>query len=230
MKLKEILLGGAIFLSSAAFSQDKLHFDVYTKGEGFFGLRLNNSSLKVDSNEINLSFLFGIYSVEFKKINDSTYKEIVRNNFLWKSKEEFFDYSFKDSSYVLDSYSAIGGKPREEKEALEKTVFNKKYKDLPGLFSEFEKGSLKDSIHFIILGLPYSIKIESSKRDSDLVYSCNPKELVKEEPGDVILFPYPLEVRAKKKDEKIVPFLFFTKFLNVKTGRNISVEGELREK
>jgi hypothetical protein len=230
MKLKEMVLAGAILLSSSIPSEDKLHFDIYSKGEGVFSPRLNTSSLKADSNELDFSFLFGIYSMEFKKINDSTYQEIAKTNFLWKSKEEIFDYSFKDSCYTLKKYSVTGNQSREEKKALEGLIFNKKYKSVPGLFNDFERGLLKDSIHFIVFGEPYSIKIESTKKYEDIVYSCNPKEIVKEEPGDFILFPYPLEVRAKIKDEKITPFRFSTKFLNAKTGRNTSIEGELREK
>ena len=225
MKLREILLAGAFLLSSPAFSQDKLHFDISSKGGRLFN---PGGSLKMDSNEIDISVLLGIYSVKFKRINDSTYQEIVKNNFLW-SKEEFFDYSFKNSSYTLDSYFAVGGKPREEKEALEGTVFDKKYKNLPELFKDFEKGLLKDSIHCIVLGLPYSIKIENTEKDKDIIYSCNLLGCIKRDPGDFVLFPYPIEVHAKRKDEKIIPVGFYTKFANVRTGRNTSIEGRLRK-
>jgi hypothetical protein len=227
MKLREILLAGAFLLSSAAFSQNKLHFDIYSKKEGFFNPRLN-SSLNMDSKEIDFSFLHGMYSMKFKRINDSTYREIVKNNF-FQSKEEVFDYSFRDSSCILDSYSAIGGKPREEKEVLEGTVFDKKYKSLPELFNDFEKGLLKDSIYLIVLGMPYSIKIENTEVDEDIIYSCKLKKPIKKEPGDFILFPYPIEVYAKRKNEKVIPLGFYTKFLNVRSGRNTSIEGELRK-
>ncbi len=231
MKFKEILLAGAFFLStSLAFSQKPVHFDVYSKGEGFFNPKLNTSSLKVSPEEIDFSFLFGIYSMKFKKINDSTYREIVKNNFLWKSKEEFFDYSFKDSCYTFNNYSARGEKPRLEKELLEGKTFDKKYKSPPELFGYLERGLIKDSIHFIVCGLPYSVKIESIEKNDTITYSCSLEESIKKEPGDVILFPYPIEAITKKEDGKIIPLGFFTKFLNAKNGKNTHLEGVLREK
>lgn len=230
MKLKEIVLAGAIFLQSAiAFSQEKLHFDVYSKGEGFLNPRLKNSSLKISPKEIDFSFLFGIYSMEFKKINDSTYQEIVKNNFLWKSKKEFFEYSFKDNCYTFNSYSIEGDKPRLEKKMLEGNSFDEKYKALPELFENFENGSLKDSIHFIVLGLPYSAKIERIEKENNVTYYCNLGDLIKSEPGDIIIFPYPIEAYAAKGNGKLMPLGFSTKFLNVKAGRNVNIEGELKK-
>jgi hypothetical protein len=231
MKLKEIVLAGAMLLSSAAFSQNKLHFDIHSKGGGLIGIILNTGSLDVNSDAINVSFLSGHYSMDFRKINDSTYREIVENNFLWKSKKEIFEYSFKDSCYKLNSYFVIGEKPRDEKKALEGTVFDEKYEIPPEILNDLKKGLLekKDSIHFIIQGVSYSIKIENTKKDNNIIYSCDPGEIVKEEPGDFILFPYPIEVRAEKKDGKTIPLKFSTKFLNARTGKNTSIEGELRK-
>ena len=40
MKLKKILLSSLIFLSSMAFSQEKVHFDFRMKGEGRFNPKL----------------------------------------------------------------------------------------------------------------------------------------------------------------------------------------------
>jgi hypothetical protein len=230
MKIREIVLAGALFLSSAAFSQDKLHFDIYSKGEGFFP-RFNSGSVKANSGEIDCSFLFGIYSMNFKKVNDLTYQEIVKTSFLWISKEEFFNYSFKDSCYTLNSYSAVGEKPRLEKEVLEGTSFDKKYKTPPELLNDFEKGLLEeeDSIHFIIQGMPYSIKINNTKKGDEIIYSSTPPK-IDEEPGDYFIFPYSAEVHAKEKNEKIIPIGFRTKLLNAKTKKSTTIEGELREK
>lgn len=232
MKLREIVLASAFFLSSSlVFSQDKLHFDVYTKGEGFFSPRFNSSSIKVNSDEINCSFLFGIYSMKFKKVNDSTYQESVKTEILWILKEELFNYSFKDSCYTFNNYSAIGENPRQEKEALKGTIFNKKYKTPPELFNDLEKGLLdeKDSIHFIIQGVPYSIKINKIKKGDERIYSSTLLK-IEDEPGDYFIFPYPAEVYTKNKNGKIIPIKFNTKLLNAKTKKITSIEGELREK
>lgn len=233
MNLKKIVLAGALLLSSSsAFSQqDKLHFDIYSRFEGFFNIKLNSSSLKANSKEINFSFLYGIYSAFFDKVNDSTYRETVQNNFLWISKEETFDYLLsKDSCYTFVKYSAKGEKPREEKKALEGKIFNKKYRSLPELFDNFEKGLLKDSIHLIVNATPYSVKVESiEKGDSNIAYSCSLEGLVKREPGDIIIFPYPIELFAEKRTGKTVPLKFHTKFLNVRNGNKTFIEGELRK-
>lgn len=216
-----------MFLSSIVFSQEKLCFDISSDGRGISRFIANNSSLMMDSSKINFSFLHGLYSMKFEKINDSTYRETVNNSFLWKSNKEVFDYSLKDSCYILNSYSAEGGKPREEKVLLEGTTFNQKYKTFPELFDYFEKGLLKDSLHCIVLGLPYSVKIEKRVDEDKTIYLCSLNGVIKEEAGDFIVFPYPVEVIAEKKGEKLVPISFFTKYLNVKNGKNTSLEGEL---
>jgi hypothetical protein len=227
MKLKGILLTGMLFLSSLGFSQKPLHFEIYSKGEGFFSPRLNNSSLEVSPKEVSFSFLFGIYSMDFQMINDSTYRETVKD--FWNSKEEVFDYSFKDSHYTLKNYSAVKGKIREEKEVLEGKVFDKKYKSLPESFDAFEKGLLKDSAHFVILGMPYSFKIDKRKKGQDFVYSCNMEKNIKSEPGDVFIFPFPVEVLGKKEKGKFVPYYFSTNFLRSRNGNKIHLEGILTE-
>ncbi len=231
MKLKEIVLAGSLLLlTSLAFSQDKLKFDVYSKGEGRFSLRLNNSTLKVDSNEIDFSFLLGFYSMKFKKLTDSTYQEIVKNNVPFQSKDEFFNYSFKDSCYTLLSYYAVGGKPRAEKKALVGRDFDDKYRSLPELVNYFEKGLIKDgdSIHFIINGEPYSVEIGRRENQDSVIYSCSLEEIIKREPGDVIIFPYPIEAYATKENGGLIPLRFSTAFLNVRNGKKTSIEGELR--
>lgn len=230
MSLKKILLAGAFLLStSLVLSQEKLQFDISSDRRGISRLIANNSSLSLDSSKIDFSFLYGLYSMKFEKINDSTYRETVKNSFLWKSNNEVFNYSLKDSCYTLNNYSAEGGKPRKEKEMLEGITFDKKYKTFPELFNYFEKGLLKDSLHCIVLGLPYSVKIEKSFEENKIVYSCSLNGVIKKEEGDFIVFPYPVEINAKKKGEKLVPFSFFTKYLNVKNGKQTSLEGELRK-
>ncbi|MEK6833681.1 MAG: hypothetical protein AABY32_06570 [Nanoarchaeota archaeon] len=226
MKLREIVLAGAIFLSGAVFSQDKLHFDVYSREEGFLNL-LKSSFLRVSSKEVDFSFLFGIYSMSFKKINDSIYQEVVKDN--WALREEFFDYSLEDSCYTLIRYSAKRGKPRQEKKALEERIFDKKYRVLPELFSNFKNGLLGDSLHFIVNGMPYSVKINSRENGESIIYSCNLGELIKREPGDNILFPYPIEVYAIKKNGELLPLGFSTEFLKVRSGKKVPIKGKLKE-
>ena len=145
----------------------RLQFDISSDGGGISRLIANNSSLNLDSNKIDFSFLHGLYSMGFEKINDCTYRETVKNNFFWKPSNEIFYYSLKDSCYTLNNYFAERGKPREEKEMLEGTMFDKKYKTFPELFNSFEKGLLKDSLHCIVLGLPYSVKIEKSFEEDE---------------------------------------------------------------
>ncbi len=230
MKLKEIVLAGALLLSSsAALSQNKLKFDVYSREEGLLKL-LNSSSLRINSEQIDFSFLFDIYSMEFQKLTDSTYREIVRNNFLWQAKDEFFDYS-KDSCYTLLSYSAVRGKPREEKKALVERRFDKKYLSLPELFKDFEEGRLEngDSLHFIVNGMPYSVKIKRRENQDSIIYSSSLEDIIKREPGDIIICPYPIEVYAIEKDGKFVPIGFSTELLRVKNGKKIPINGKLRE-
>jgi len=227
MNLRKIVLISAMLLSSTAVSQsiDKLQFDVYSKTEGFFSPRIN-SSLKIDSDELDFAFSSLIYSIDFnfKKINDSTYQEFVKSCLLWKSKEELFEYS-----YNKKDYSVIGEKPRLEKEVLKGSVFNKKYTTPPEVFEKLKKDLLKDSVHFIVFGEPYSIKIENVTKDGEKIYSCDPKDVIKQEPGDFFLFPYPLELHTKNKNGKIIPYLFFTKFLNAKNGKSTYIKGELRK-
>jgi len=124
MKLKEIVFAGALFLSSSvAFSQDNLNFDVYN--DWLLGINLNMSSLRITPKKIDFSFLKNLYSMEFNQLNDSTYQEIVRDN--WARREEFFDYS-KDSCYTLINYSVVKGEAREEKVAVIGRVFDKNIK------------------------------------------------------------------------------------------------------
>jgi hypothetical protein len=235
MNLKKIILMSAMLLSNAVASQslDKLQFDVCSKSEGFFSPKIN-SSLKIYPNELDFAFSSIIYSIDFnfKKINDSTYQEFVKSCLLWKLKEELFEYSYneKDSSYTFNRYSVIGEKPRPEKEILVGTHFDKKFKTPPKIFKNLEKGLLDDSVHFIVFGEPYSIKIGNNVKDGERIYFCDPKDVIKQEPGDFFVFPYPLELHTKRKDGKITPYLFFTKFLNAKNGKSTYIKGELIEK
>jgi hypothetical protein len=183
---------------------------------------------------VDFSFFYGIYSMHLDNVDDSTYRETVNNNFLWISKEETFDYSLgRDSCYTFVKYFARGEKPREEKKAKEETKFNKKYRGLPELVGNLQKGLLneEDSIHFIVNATSYSIKIESIESgDSSITYSCSLEGVVKREPGDIIIFPYPIELFAEKREGgKVIPVRFHTKFLNVRNGNRTSIEGELRE-
>ena len=229
MNLKKITFASLMFLSSIAFSQDKLHFDLYSKGEGFFNPRLKIGYIEKDSNEMNFSFFRKMYQMSFSKLNDSTYREMISIKIPWKSRKEIFDYSFKDSCYVLDNYSAVKGKARTERDSLEGTVFDKKYRTLLDLFNDFENDLLKDSIHFITLAVPYSIKVEKTKEGNNLIYSSDPGEIIKEEPGDFIIFPYPIKAYAKKNGKKIRPYEFSTRYKKARTGRSSRFKGILRE-
>lgn len=228
MKLREIVLAGAMFLSGIAYSQDKLNFDVYTKWDGL--PKINSSSVKIIPGEIDCSFLFGLYSMKFKKVNDSTYHETIKEGIIWSSREELFEYSFKDSHYILKKYSAIVGKPREEKSVLEETIYDGKYKDLPGLFDYIQKDCLEDgdSIYLIVQGVPYSVKIEKTEKGKDILYFSNPPE-IKDEPGDFMTFSFPFQLYAKEENGKIIPLKFGTKIQNAKTKRSTIIEGKLKE-
>lgn len=230
MKFKDIFLAGLLFLaSSPSLSQEKHHFDVYSKGEGgFFNPRFNTSSLKVSPEEVDFSFLLGIYSIQFKKLNDSVYQEIVKSNFPLKSNKEVYSYLLRDSSYTFEDYSA-DNESREEKIVLQGNKFEKKYKVLPELFANFQNGTLGDSLHCIILGVPYSVKIEKDEQGKELVYSCNLNGLIKAEEGDVFLFPYPVKAEAVKENGTIKPLRFSTYFLNAKSGKRTHLEGLLRK-
>ncbi len=230
MNLKEIVLASVIFLSNIVSPQDKLHFDFYSKGERFFSPKIKIGYFEKDSNEINLSFFRKMYQMSSSKLNDSTYQEIISIKSFLNTRKEIFDYSFKDSCYVLDNYSAVKGEPRAERDSLEGNIFDKKYKTLLELFNDFEKGILEDSIHFIVLAVPYSIKIEKIEKGDNLIYSGDPGKFIKEEPGDVIIFPYPVKVYAKRNGRGIRPYKFFTRFKKVRTGKIRSLEGNLREK
>ena len=227
MGLREIVLASTLFLSTVAFSQNKLNFDVYTKRDGL--PKFNSGSVKASHGEIDCSFFFGIYSMNFKKVNDSTYRETVKTSFLWILKEEIFDYTLKNSSYTFKKYSVLGEEPREEKVVLEWTVYDKKYKDLPRLFEDFKKGLMRDSVHIIVQGVPYSAKIDKTRNGDEIIYFSNPPE-IKDEPGDVMVFSYPFQIRAKEKGGEIIPFLFYTKIENTQTKKVTTIEGVLNEK
>jgi len=171
-----------------------------------------------------------MYQMSFSKLNDSTYQEIMNIKIPWNSRKEIFDYSFKDSCYILDDYSVVKGKARAERDSLEENIFDKKYKTLVDLFNDFENDLVEDSIHFIALAVPYSIKVEKIKKENDLIYSSDPGEVIKEEPGDFIIFPYPIEAYARKNGKEIRPYKFSTRYKKVRTGRNSRLEGNLRER
>jgi len=231
MKLKQILLAGALLFSSVAFSQEQFKFNIYGKGEKSSGQGLKIGFLKVTPKKIDVSFWWRLYSLEFQKISDSTYREVVKDKIPFSDpKHEFFNYSFKDSCYTLENYFTEEGKPREEKEALEGRVFNKKYKSLPELFNNFENGLLKDSIHFVVLGMPYSVKIETRENQDSVIYSCNLENIIKREPGDNIIFPYPIKAYTIKREGGLLPVGFSTEFLRVRSGKRTSIKGELRKR
>ncbi len=230
MKLKDIFLTSAFFLASnLAFSQNPRHFEIYTKGENFPSIRLNTGSVNVTPKEVDFSFLFNLYSINLKKLNDSTYQEIVKDNYIITSKEEFFTYILKDSKYTLKDYSVVGGEPRKEKEALKGVTLDKKYKTLIEVFNDFENGNLKDSVHIFIFGLPYSVGINKIEEKDKIIYFGNLGGAIKQEPGDFIIFPYPAEVIGKKENGKFIPSKFFTKSLNVRNKRVNTIEGILKE-
>lgn len=224
MNLKKIVLLGTLFFSTLAFSQNKTSFDVYKTG-GLFG-DVNIGSLEKNCNNANFSFLKGRYKMSFNKETDSTYQEIVRIHTAFYKRTEIFDYLFKDSCYVLKDYSA--DKPRKVKEALKKRVFNKKYGSLLDLFNDFEKGNLKDSIHFFVLGDTYSIKINMTKKGKNLVFDCNLEKHVKEEPGDDVLFDGKVEVYAKELNGGVFPFFFSTEYKPAFFGFRIPIPIEGR--
>lgn len=224
MKFKEIFLAGALLFSSVlASSQNKLNYEVRTEGGGFPS---TNSSINLNSKEINFSFLYGLYSMKFNQINDSTYRET--KHFLFK--KEFFDYS-KGSGYEFSNYSVERGKKREEKKALEKTIFNEKYMTFPELLDSFESRGFEggDSLHFFLMGVPYSLKIERSEKGDSIIYSSTLKGAIKFESGDDFHFSYPIELVAKEEDSKEVILNFSTNFLNVKKGKKGSLEGKLKK-
>lgn len=220
MKLKDILLASTLFWSSLAFGQDKLHFEIATKVEKSIVPKIM-SHLNVSSDKVDFSFLWGLYSMEFQKINNFTYRETL--------KDETYEYAFKDSCYTLIDYNRSKGKPKAEKEILEGRTFDKKYKSLSDLFNDIKKGNLGDSLHFIVLGNPYSAKIEKIQNGKDLVYSCSLTDIIKLEPGDEFHFSYPIKMHAIKKNGDITPLSFSTKCLHVKWGKIISIEGKLKE-
>jgi hypothetical protein len=230
MKFKDIFLAGVILLASSFIPLQRItNFDIYSKGENFIGPRLKTGSIKVTDNSVDFSLLFNIYSMNLKKLNDSTYQETVKDNFIFTSKEEFFIYSFKNSSYALKDYFVIGGAPRKEKEVLIGNVFDRKYKTLIETIHDFEKGSLKDSAHFFVFGMPYSVGIKNIKEKENTLYICNLNGVIKQEQGDFIIFPYPTEIVAKNEEGKVTPMRFLTKSLNVRNKRINSIEGILKE-
>jgi len=211
MNLKEIVLASAIFLSNIVYSQDKLHFDFYSKGERFFSPKLKIGYFEKDSNGINISFLRKMYQMSSSKLNDSTYQEIISIKSLFNTRKEIFDYSFKDSCYVLDNYSAVKGEPRAERDSLEGNIFDKKYKTLLELFNDFEKGLLEDSIHFIVLAVPYSIKIEKTEKGDSLIYSGDPENLL------------------RKSQEILLFFLILLKFMQRRTAEGLNLINFLQD-
>lgn len=225
MKFKDIFLAGTLLFSSIspAFSQDKLNYEIRTKGGGFPS---TTSFINLSENEIDFSFLLGIYSMKFNQINDSTYNET--KNFIFK--KEFFDYS-KGSGYTLLDYYVDIGKLREVKEKLVNKKLDEKYKTFPEILRDFREGGFenKDSLHFFLMGLPYSLRIEKNKRGDTTFYSSSLKGAIKFEPGDDFHFPYPIEMTAIEKEGKMIITGFSTKFLNVKKGKEGSLEGKLKE-
>lgn len=226
MKFKEIFLSGALLFSSVlpCFSQDKLNYEVRTKGGGFPS---TTSFIDLSEKEVDFSFLLGIYSMKFNQINDSVYKET--KNFFFK--KEFFDY-VSGSGYTLLNYYVDIGKPRKVKESLVDKSLDEKYKTFPEILKDFKKNGFqdKDSLHFFLMGLPYSLEIEKSERGDTVIYSSSLKGAIKFEPGDDFHFPYPIEMVALEKDGKRVILGFSTKFLNVKKGKEGTLEGRLKEK
>lgn len=225
MKFKDIFLAGALLFSSISptFSQDKINYEIRTKGGGF---PPTTSFINLSENEIDFSFLLGIYSMKFNQINDSTYKET--KHFLLK--KEFFDYC-KGSGYTLLNYFVDVGKPREVKEKLVNTKLDEKYQTFPEILKDFEKKGFEDgdSLHFFLMGVPYSLKVEKSENGENIIYSSSLNGAVKFEPGDDFHFPYPIQMVTKKKNGKMIITGFSTKFLNVKKGKEGSLEGKLKE-
>ncbi len=225
MKLKNLLVGSFLLFSGIINGQEKLHFDVYSRGDFFFSPKLKIGYFEKKEKEVNFSFLFGAYSIDFKKINDSTYREIVDVG-LWKRKKEVFEYSFNGSCYKLEEYYSMGDEPRLEKERLEGKIFDKKYGVLPEIFNNLEKNQLGDSIHFVLLGVPYSTRIKTEKEGKDFIFSSD-LEFIEEKPDDVVNFSSPVKVKAKKKNGKLLPYNFSTMYKRVKSGRMNYLEGKL---
>ncbi len=225
MKFKDIFLAGALLFSSVSpsFSQDKLNYEVRTKGGGFPSTM---SFINLGEKEIDFSFLLGIYSMKFDQVNDSIYNET--KNFIFK--KEFFDYS-KGSGYTLLDYYVDRGKLREAKEKLVNKRLDEKYKTFPEILRDFRETGFedKDSLHFFLMGLPYSLEIEKEKRGDTAFYSSSLKGAIKFELGDDFHFPYPIEMTVIEKDSRFVILGFSTKFLNVKKGKEGSLEGRLKE-
>lgn len=144
MRFKDIFLTGALTLSTIlpSFSQDKLNYEVRTKGGGF---PATTSFINLSEKEIDFSFLLGIYSMKFNQINDSTYNET--KNFMFK--KEFFDYA-KGSGYILLDYSVEMGRLRNVKEKLINQKLDEKYKTFPEILKDFREDGFKDkdSLHF----------------------------------------------------------------------------------
>lgn len=225
MKFKDIFLAGALLFSTVlpSFSQDKLNYEICTRGGGFPS---TTSFINLSEKEIDFSFLGRIYSMKFSQINDSTYNET--KNFIFK--KEFFYYA-KGSGYTLLDYYVDKGKLREVKEKLVNKRFDEKYKTFPEILKDFRENGFKDkdSLHFFLMGLPYSLEIKENERGDTVFYSSSLKGAIKFEPGDYFHFPYPIEMAAIKKESKMVIIGFSTKFLNVKKGKEGSLEGRLKE-
>ncbi|HOF43889.1 MAG TPA: hypothetical protein PLE51_01875 [Candidatus Pacearchaeota archaeon] len=224
MRFKDIFLTGALTLSTIlpSFSQDKLNYEVRTKGGGF---PATTSFINLSEKEIDFSFLLGIYSMKFNQINDSTYNET--KNFMFK--KEFFDYA-KGSGYILLDYSVEMGRLRNVKEKLINQKLDEKYKTFPEILKDFREDGFKDkdSLHFFLMGLPYSLKIDKIESGDTTFYSSGLNEAIKFEPGDDFHFSYPIEMTVVEKEGKRVIIGFSTRFLNVKKRKEGSLEGRLK--
>jgi hypothetical protein len=219
MKLKEILLASALFLSGAVVAQD-LNYNVAGRLEIPFIKRLKVAA-DLDASPNEISFTFFDNSMKFQKLNDSTYREIVND-------EEFYEYSKKDSCYIFKSYHSIA-KPRAEKELLEGRVFNKKYESLPDLFEDLINKKTKDTLNFILLGNPYSASLKTTKKGKRTYYTGNPADFIKREEGDKFHFKFPIKFEAEEINGQNIPSVFSTKCLYIPLGLIISIEGRLEK-
>ena len=211
-------------MSSLAFSQEKLHYDVYAEINFLWNPRIKIGCLEKNGKNVDVSFLSN--ELKFTQTSDSTYREFVNTS----RRKEIFDYFLKDSCYFLKDYYVTEGDSRKEKKELIGKNFDKKHKTLLQLFNDFEKGNLNDSIHAFVFGVPYSIKIYKSTEGGYLIYNCDLGKYVRDTPSDDFAFDSVVKAHAEKINGNFRVEKFSTDFklgLGRKKKHRINIEGYL---
>lgn len=195
---KSLLTAATIFTLQSGFAQTfnyDIRFGLFNTHMGDIEYNQEKRELSVDINKfVDIKYTYFMP-------NDSTYIETSENNDLL---EKFF-YSKKDSCWHFDDYVVLKGESREDKIALEKTVYDKDVLTPIETLENLISNRVADTNKMLNFGISYNILME--KKDHNYFSSFYKGNILpyKQDEKDKFLLEDGLECVSEREGMFYIP-------------------------